>query len=88
MVSLVGDVGSQGEIVDHRVVINVDRGAFEVIRNGAIANRRDLVALAQEGTRREGLTIVEVVIELDHAVVAIAGFRGGGKVVGAGCRAR
>jgi hypothetical protein len=37
---------------------------FEVVRNDAIANRRDLISLAEEGTRRERLALIKVVVQL------------------------
>src|ERR1700755_2468541 len=57
------------------VVVDVDRRDLEVVGQDAVAaDGCDLVALAEEGASRERLLFVEVVIDLDDAVVAVAGF--------------
>ena len=61
---------------------------FELGRNDAIANRRDLISLAEEGTRRERLALVKGMVQLDHPVVAVAGLRSRWQEVRAGCRTR
>ena len=75
------------------VVVDVDRRDLEVVGQDAVAaDGCDLVALAEEGASRERLLFVEVVIDLDDAVVAVAGFgRRAGEVIalcGAGERVR
>ena len=69
------------------VVVHVNRSHFEVVGEDRIAiNWGNLVALTEKGTRRDRLTLVEIMIQLNDPVVAVTGLRGWRSVVRAGCR--
>src|ERR1700694_4305088 len=88
---LVGQSRCEYGIQRERIVEHVDGGVFEGAlqiragrsQRGASAERRSLVALSPEPAERQTVFIVEVVVDLRHAVVTVAdGSDGAEKIVG------
>ena len=72
----IADRRSDGPVMAGRVVIHMDRADFKEVRvDVRRAHRRGLVALAQKRAAIDALLVVEGVIHLDYAVVAVAELR-------------
>src|ERR1035441_9555490 len=86
---LTGQLTAQYRVQNHGVVLHVDGRDFKVVtqvgtRRGqrqAGARRLSLASLSREPVERKMLVGVEVMIHLDHAIVAIARARNGREVI-------
>ncbi len=82
---LVGQARREGGVVDQRVVLHVNGRDLGVVREMR-TNRRRLRALAYEPAKGESIVLVEIVIQLNQAIMAISALRIGVEIVVCCCR--